>query len=105
MIEWSELSLQGNSIVDSQGRTVAVLTLKDPQMVEAYGKLFSQAGGMADLLEAVLLQQIEDYREQLRSSQRGFPASGVTRVGPDTLYTALPQWVQTGLAIMAKING
>lgn len=97
------LTLEGNTLLNSDGIVVATLNPDIGEQAETYGRLFANAGGMADLLEAALIKQVNEFDRELKWVQNSRPASGVSRCGPE--YLKLPIWVQTGLALIARIKG
>ena len=99
------LKIEGNELRESNGTLVAKLSDGLGSRAETYGRLFSYAVEMERLLEQLLSQQVDEFEQQLKSSFGAVPFTGVTRCGPDKLYTTLPELVQTGLILIAKIKG
>ena len=104
MIDPQPLNIEGTRLSESDGTVVATLNDALGERVEAYARLFAASAEMMELLEAVLIQEVDEFEQQVRSARGAVPLTGVMRSGPDKLYTTLPEWVQTGLALLAKIK-
>jgi hypothetical protein len=83
----------------------AYRTISNKSCGDPYARLFAASADMAELLETVPAQQVDEFDRQVKDAQQAVPMTGVTRCGPDKIYTILPDWVQNGLRLLAEMKG
>ena len=97
--------IRGLELYGRSGNLIASLNNELPSEAQSYARLFEASPEMMELLEEILIKHVKEFEQQMQSSRESVPFTGVARAGPDKLYVTLPEWVQAGLALIAKVKG
>ncbi len=104
------LVFSGNTMTETDGTLVATLNSSLGERAAAYGRLFVASGEIADFLEAHIEATMNEYEAAFRDAEQfnsnpNVPHRGNVYSWRNKPYPDAPEWVTTGLALIAKIKG
>ena len=106
----AQLIIQGNTLRDSDGTLIATLNAELGGKSAMYARRFALSGELAhyvtERVEAAMSEYARAYDDAERfNTNVNQPGRGNAYTWKDRTYPDLPDWLQTGVTLMTKLEG